>query len=70
MNAWLKPYRRAFNLEEPVVNVTEDIQFKQAIDLIVSIVCLYVVSHSVFLMKKQFKNLRSKCHFSRYSYKC
>lgn len=35
MNAWLKPYRRAFNLEEPVVNVTEEKQFKQAIDLII-----------------------------------
>ena len=35
MNAWLKPYRRAFNLEEPVVNVTEEIQFKQAIDMII-----------------------------------
>jgi len=35
MNAFLRPYRRAFNLEEPVVNVIEKIQFKQAIDMII-----------------------------------
>jgi nitronate monooxygenase len=36
MQAWLKPYRKAFNLEEPVVNITEQQQFEQAIDIIIN----------------------------------
>lgn len=35
MKAWLKPYRKAFNLEEPVVNITEQQQFDRAIDIII-----------------------------------
>lgn len=35
MNAWLKPYRRAFNIEEPVINMTEKQQFEDAIDLVI-----------------------------------
>ncbi|CDR23479.1 NAD(P)H-dependent flavin oxidoreductase [Staphylococcus schweitzeri] len=35
MNAWLKPYRRALHLEEPVVKITEEQQFKCHIDTII-----------------------------------
>jgi len=35
MNAWLKPYRRAFHLEEPVVNLGEQQQFEDAIRIII-----------------------------------
>ncbi|HLR18560.1 MAG TPA: nitronate monooxygenase [Staphylococcus sp.] len=35
MNAWLKPYRRAFNIEEPVLNMSEEQQFNRAIDIII-----------------------------------
>lgn len=35
MNAWLKPYRKALNLEEPVVNISEKQQFQNAIDTII-----------------------------------
>lgn len=35
MQTWLKPYRKAFNLEEPVVNITEQQQFERAIDIII-----------------------------------
>ncbi|MCJ1662577.1 nitronate monooxygenase [Staphylococcus sp. NRL 16/872] len=35
MNAWLKPYRRAFDLEEPTVNITEEQQFVNAIDCVI-----------------------------------
>lgn len=35
MKEWLKPYRKAFNLEEPVVNITEQQQFDRAIDIII-----------------------------------
>ncbi len=35
MNAWLKPYRRAFHLEEPVVNLSEQQQFDEAIRIII-----------------------------------
>ncbi|GGG88688.1 nitronate monooxygenase [Staphylococcus pragensis] len=35
MNAWLKPYRRALNLEEPTVNITEEQQFMNAIDNVI-----------------------------------
>lgn len=34
MNAWLKPYRRALQLEEPTVNITEEQRFNAAIDLV------------------------------------
>ena len=35
MNAWLKPYRRAFHLEEPVINIDETQKFKEAINMII-----------------------------------
>ena len=35
MNAWLKPYRKALNLEEPVVNISEEQQFKSAIQTVI-----------------------------------
>ncbi|MBI5971881.1 NAD(P)H-dependent flavin oxidoreductase [Staphylococcus caledonicus] len=35
MNAWLKPYRKALDLEEPVVNITEEQQFSNAIDMVI-----------------------------------
>ena len=35
MNAWLKPYRKALNLEEPVINISEAQQFNQAIHMII-----------------------------------
>ncbi|ANQ63722.1 NAD(P)H-dependent flavin oxidoreductase [Staphylococcus equorum] len=35
MNAWLKPYRRAFNIEEPVLNMDETHQFNHAIDVVI-----------------------------------
>lgn len=35
MNAWLRPYRRALNLEEPTVNISEEAQFNAAIDLLI-----------------------------------
>lgn len=35
MNAWLKPYRRALNLEEPTVNITEEQQFMNAIKSVI-----------------------------------
>lgn len=35
MNAWLKPYRRALHLEEPVVKIIEEQQFKCHIDTII-----------------------------------
>ena len=34
MNAW-KPYRKALNLEEPVVNISEEQQFKSAIQTVI-----------------------------------
>ena len=34
MNAWLKPYRRALQPEEPTVNITEEQRFNAAIDLV------------------------------------
>ncbi|BBK28707.1 nitronate monooxygenase [Staphylococcus arlettae] len=36
MNAWLKPYRRAFNLEEPVLNIQEQTQFESAIEIVIA----------------------------------
>ncbi|PTJ82228.1 nitronate monooxygenase [Staphylococcus succinus] len=35
MNAWLRPYRRAFNLEEPVLNISEEQVFNKAIDIVI-----------------------------------
>ncbi len=35
MNAWLKPYRRAFHLEEPVVNIEESQKFKDAVNKVI-----------------------------------
>lgn len=35
MNAWLKPYRRAFKLEEPVININETHTFEHAIDIVI-----------------------------------
>lgn len=35
MNAWLKPYRRALKLEEPVININERQTFERAIDIII-----------------------------------
>ena len=35
MQAWLKPYRRALDLEEPVVNIDEQQKFNDAIDIII-----------------------------------
>lgn len=35
MNAWLRPYRRALNLEEPTVNISEEEQFNTAIELLI-----------------------------------
>lgn len=56
MNAWLKPYRRAFNIEEPVINMTEKQQFKDAIDLVIEKVCLRFHLHLVFQNKQLLKN--------------
>lgn len=36
MNAWLKPYRRAFNIEEPVLNIQEQTQFESAIEIVIA----------------------------------
>lgn len=35
MNAWLKPYRKALNLEEPVIDISEEQQFNDAIDMVI-----------------------------------
>ncbi|MCY1037513.1 nitronate monooxygenase [Staphylococcus nepalensis] len=35
MNAWLKPYRRALNLEEPVIDISEEQQFNEAINVVI-----------------------------------
>lgn len=35
MNEWLKPYRRAFHLEEPVVNIDETQKFNEAVNMII-----------------------------------
>lgn len=36
MNAWLRPYRRALNLEEPTINISEEQQFESMIDMIIN----------------------------------
>ena len=36
MNAWLRPYRRALNLEEPTINLSEEQQFENTIDIIIN----------------------------------
>ena len=33
MNAWLSPYRRALNLEEPVINLSQTQLLEAQIDL-------------------------------------
>src|SRR5699024_12373092 len=35
MNAWLKPYRRALGLEEPVSDISEEQQFNEAINVVI-----------------------------------
>ncbi|MHD0398294.1 NAD(P)H-dependent flavin oxidoreductase [Staphylococcus simulans] len=35
MNAWLNPYRRALDLEQPVVNLSETQQLEQQIDILI-----------------------------------
>lgn len=35
MNAWLKPYRRALNIDEPIINISEKQQFEDTIDIVI-----------------------------------
>ena len=50
MNAWLRPYRRALNLEEPTVNISEEEQFNAAIELLIEKIYLLFRLPLVYLM--------------------